>query len=77
MTERRTARSDLDVMDAEIEIMGYTRSDRDRWEQERDELMLSMAEKDFSLSLIARASGFAVSRVSDYVRRARERRSST
>ncbi len=74
-TQRRTAREKLDVIDAEIELIGFTRVERDEWEETRDSIMLSMLEKGFSKSLIAKASGYAISRVDAFLEKARGRRS--
>lgn len=66
----------MNVIDAEIELMGFTLPERDDWENDRNDKMLELVDNGFSMNCIARASGYAVCRVSDYVKRARERRAS-
>lgn len=73
-SEKKTARYVENVVDAEIALIGYTRSERDDWEAERNYRMADLADKGFAISCIARASGYVQSRVEAYVRAARERR---
>lgn len=73
-SEKRTAKDPLDVQEASIELMGFTREERDAWEFERNNLMLSLLTQGFSLGCLAKASGYAVSRVSDFIEKAREKR---
>jgi len=48
--------------------------ERDEWARDRNEAMLKLVESGYTIGCVARASGYAVSRVSDYVQRAREAR---
>jgi hypothetical protein len=74
VTPDKTVRDGLAILEAEIELMGYTHKEREAWEATRDDTMLSLSLDGYSLSCIARASGYAISRVSAYVEKARERR---
>lgn len=74
MIEKHTARDPLNVQDVQIELMGFCKFERDLWERDRNDKMLELIEKGFSMGCIAKGSGYAQSRVEAYVRAARERR---
>ncbi len=70
----RSRRSEDAVFHAEMALVGFERDALLAFEVVRNAKMLELAEAGYSLNCIAQASGYALSRVCHYVKRAREQR---
>lgn len=74
MSERRknpphTAKDDLAIERAALELVGYTREDFEEWERQRDEKLIKLKKEGFSLGALAAASGFPKTCLSRYLSR--------